>query len=109
MTRRIPTRVASTDLMPAGDYWATVTDVPCPRCAALLGGQVRWAEAGYVPGYRVCDTCGTAWMAAGCADRPRLDPIQVVDGCARGYDGRDPIPPHVHRTGQYAVRRRRRS
>ena len=34
------------------DYWAAVTDVPCPvhECSQT----VCWYEAGYVPGYRVC-------------------------------------------------------
>src|ERR1700736_1712597 len=32
------------------DYWALVTDVPCPACS---DGTIRWHEAGYVPGYRM--------------------------------------------------------
>ena len=34
------------------DYWAAVTNVPCP----MVGCEqtVVWYEAGYVPGYRVC-------------------------------------------------------
>ena len=37
--------------------WESITDVACimPRCTGLL----RWAEAGHVPGYRVCDQCGS--------------------------------------------------
>lgn len=36
--------------------WGAITDVPCffRACA----GTLRWAENGYVPGYRICDTCG---------------------------------------------------
>jgi hypothetical protein len=35
--------------------WASVTDVPCLyKCR----GTLRWAENGYVPGYRICDACG---------------------------------------------------
>ncbi len=35
--------------------WESVTDVPCLfKC----DGTIRWAEAGYVPGYRICDGCG---------------------------------------------------
>ena len=35
--------------------WETITDVPCTyKCE----GTLRWAEAGYVPGYRICDGCG---------------------------------------------------
>lgn len=37
------------------DGWESITDVPCPfKC----GGEIHWAEAGYVPGYRICDKCG---------------------------------------------------
>jgi hypothetical protein len=36
--------------------WNQVTNVPCmfKRC----NGTLRWAENGYVPGYRICDRCG---------------------------------------------------
>lgn len=51
------------------EYWPAVTDVPCP---AQCGGSVRWAEAGYVPGYRICDRCGRHWLAGGTADAPTL-------------------------------------
>lgn len=44
------------------DYWASVTDVPCPACQT---GTIRWAEAGYVPGSRLCDTCGRFFQARG--------------------------------------------
>jgi hypothetical protein len=52
------------------EYWGAVTDVPCPIPAC--SGTIRWAEAGYVPGYRVCDCCGRAFMAGGNADGPTL-------------------------------------
>lgn len=32
------------------DEWAAVTGAPCPACGAPLA----WAEAGRVPGYRIC-------------------------------------------------------
>lgn len=51
------------------DYWAAVTDVPCPACSA---GTVRWAEAGTVPGWRRCDGCGREFLAGGDGDRPTL-------------------------------------
>jgi hypothetical protein len=51
------------------DYWAAVTDVPCPCCAA---GLVRWAEAGSVPGWRCCDGCDREFLAGGNADAPTL-------------------------------------
>jgi hypothetical protein len=41
------------DMPPRGhDYWAAVTDVPCPVHGC--GQTVVHYEAGYVPGYRVC-------------------------------------------------------
>jgi hypothetical protein len=51
-----PIREAESYLMPPGhpyDIWADITGVPCPvdGCHGTLG----WAEAGQVPGYRVCD------------------------------------------------------
>jgi len=52
------------------DYWAGVTDVPCPRdgCA----GTICWAEAGHVPGYRICDACGAHFIARGTTRAPIL-------------------------------------
>lgn len=56
---------------PAGaDYWASVTDVPCP-CGH---GTLRHAEAGHVPGWRECDACGRQYQAAGDAASPTLEP-----------------------------------
>jgi hypothetical protein len=42
------------------DSWRNVTDVRCPACHA---GIIRWHEAGYVPGYRICDGCGRTFLA----------------------------------------------
>lgn len=50
-------------------YWPAVTDVPCP-CDCI--GRIRWAEAGYVPGYRICDECGRHFQAGGTAAAPTL-------------------------------------
>jgi hypothetical protein len=44
------------------DYWPSVTDVPCPICNT---GVIRWNEAGYVPGSRICDGCGRFFQARG--------------------------------------------
>ena len=52
-----------------GDYWAAVTDIKCPTCEA---GTIRWAEAGYVPGYRICDGCGRHFLAQGTTEKPTL-------------------------------------
>jgi hypothetical protein len=52
------------------DYWASVTDIPCP--AEHCTGTIRWAEAGYVPGYRICDGCGRHFLARGRAGNPML-------------------------------------
>lgn len=38
------------------DPWSAITDVSCFFRAC--SGTLRWAENGYVPGYRICDTCG---------------------------------------------------
>lgn len=51
------------------DYWPAVTDVPCPICP---DGTIRWAEAGYVPGYRICDGCGRHFLAGGTGEAPTL-------------------------------------
>lgn len=51
------------------DYWPAVTDVPCPGCES---GIIRWAENGYVPGYRICDGCGRHYLARGNASEPTL-------------------------------------
>ena len=62
---------AATDHVPdyVPDFWGAVTDVPCPACD---NGIVRWAEAGYVPGYRVCQDCGRHYLAGGTALAPTL-------------------------------------
>ena len=64
-------RVRVFDMQLAADetYWGAVTDVPCPVCPA---GTVRWAEDGYVPGYRICDECGRHFLARGTALAPNL-------------------------------------
>ena len=51
------------------DYWAAVTDVACPECE---DGVIRWSEAGYVPGYRICDGCGRHFLAKGQCSAPTL-------------------------------------
>lgn len=64
-----PTRVYDLPSMGPHDYWAAVTDVLCPICAT---GTIRWAEAGYVAGYRICDGCHRHFLADGNAARPTL-------------------------------------
>ena len=66
------------------DYWAAVTNVPCPGCGT---GLLRWAEANYVPGYRICDGCGRHFLASGTAKAPvvirfasRRSPRRTRDG-----------------------------
>ena len=51
------------------DYWSAVTNVLCPICEK---GLVRWAEGGYVPGYRICDECGKHFLAKGTETKPTL-------------------------------------
>jgi len=76
-----PTRVY--DLPPAADYWQAVTDVPCPCCA---DGTIRWAEAGYAPGYRICEDCGRHFLASG----TRLSPTLLRVGQRRNRPGVSP-------------------
>ena len=59
------------ELAPADgpDYWSAVTDVLCPVCEQ---GRVLWAEAGHVPGYRICDQCHRHFLAIGNAQAPAL-------------------------------------
>jgi hypothetical protein len=72
------------------DYWASVTDVLCPECRK---GKVRWAEAGYVPGYRICDCCGAHYQAS----------QQRFEGCCTA----DIEPPKgIHPTLERIPRRR---
>ena len=63
------TRVFDLPPSTSGDYWAAVTDVACPVCAT---GKLRWAEAGYVPGYRICDNCKRHFLAAGTLAAPNV-------------------------------------
>ena len=56
-SRWIPPRPGSVGLY-AVDPWALATVVPCRAC----GGSLLWAEAGYVPGYRLCEQCGRPWL-----------------------------------------------
>ena len=46
--------------------WDQVTDIPCG--VAGCPGLLRWAEAGYVPGYRICECCGSHYALADCGD-----------------------------------------
>lgn len=50
-------------------HWPAVTDMPCPVCETKT---VRWAEAGHVPGYRICDGREAHFFARGTAVRPML-------------------------------------
>ncbi len=57
------------------DYWANVTNVGCPACGT---GVIRWHEAGYVPGYRICDSCGRNFLASGAITDEKL-PKLILD------------------------------
>jgi len=56
--------------VPSDAYWPAVTDVPCPVTGCA--GIVRWAEAGYVPGYRICDGKHHHFVASGNGTAPKL-------------------------------------
>lgn len=58
-----------TDSKQEWDYWSLVTDVPCPCCPT---GTIRWHEAGYVPGWRICDGCKRTFQASGDMRHPKL-------------------------------------
>jgi len=45
----------------SNDFWTNVTDIPCPLNSC--DGVIRCAEAGYVPGYRICDKCKRHFLA----------------------------------------------
>ena len=64
-------RCRAFDLAPAAGMgcWSAVTDVLCPSCGS---GLLRWAEAGHVPGYRICDQCHRHFLAIGNAQAPAL-------------------------------------
>jgi hypothetical protein len=71
----------------AADYWAAVTDVPCP--VEGCPQRVVWYEAGQVPGYRGCTRSGPPdptirhrFLAGGTAAAPTL----IRDDCCE--DGR---------------------
>jgi hypothetical protein len=64
-----PCRVYDLPCVSEHDYWANVTDVACPCCEH---GKIRWAEAGYVAGYRICSRCGRHFMAQGTMAKPTL-------------------------------------
>lgn len=66
----VRTQVYSMPVIDSNDFWSSVTDVPCPITSC--DGLVRWAEAGYVPGYRVCNCCGRHFLAKGSAAEPKL-------------------------------------
>jgi len=87
------------------DYWAAVSDVPCPVKGCTQ--TIVWYEAGYVPGYRVCMAVVDA--AAGQYDHGSLRhrflargdaaaPTLVRDDCCE-------IPPRVRRAAAALGRR----
>lgn len=63
-------RVYVLPIQDINDYWSSVTDVPCPIDSC--DGIIRWYEAGYVPGYRICDKCKRHFMAKGSVKEPKL-------------------------------------
>jgi len=64
------TQVFDVPSQSSDDYWVSVTDIPCP--VATCDGIIRWAEAGYVAGYRICDKCKRHFLAKGNASSPEL-------------------------------------
>lgn len=56
------------------DIWQGTTDVKC-HC----GGNIVWAEAGYVPGSRACRSCLTLFAVRGKKLERRLHPQGITD------------------------------
>ena len=83
-----PTEESNRILAPAAgtDYWSAVSDVQCPSCG---DGVIRWAEAGHVPGYRICDRCRRHYLARG----DQAHPVLVLLAGRRGI-------PRAARQGQ---------
>lgn len=67
------------------DYWVSVTDVSCPVCKA---GTVRWNEAGYVPGSRICDRCGRFFQAHGSIRAGKITLVRDVRFDRKSKKGR---------------------
>jgi hypothetical protein len=68
----------------AGGYWEAVTDILCPACGA---GMITWHEAGFVPGYRICNHCRRHFIAAGNLEAPVLRRVGARRGGPR-YESR---------------------
>jgi hypothetical protein len=64
------TQVYDLPIISETDYWLNVTDVPCP--IQSCDGAIRWHEAGYAPGYRICDKCKRHFLAQGGLTKPVL-------------------------------------
>lgn len=60
------------------------TDVICPDCGKA---EVRWAEAGYVPGHRICPRCGSHWELNGDLDQKETEKPRWILRRARFYQG----------------------
>lgn len=79
-----PTMIRAASMPAVDDHsiWPSVTNVPCPWCKT---GTIRWAEDGFVPGYRICDGCGQHALVKGTTQRPVLAPM--VEVASRSFDG----------------------
>jgi hypothetical protein len=69
-----PTRAVADDgtvIVHVGDP----TSVTCVDCGV---GRLRWAEAGHVPGHRICDRCGSHWDLRVVRIRLGHDPTERV-------------------------------
>jgi len=71
------------------DPWALIAILPCPACGS---GRLVWAEAGNVPGWRVCDGCGREFIAAPRGDVVRIAIPQVDRGAGPELAWQPPEP-----------------
>lgn len=57
-----------------GPITSSIWDLPLPKCPDC-GGEVVWAEAGYVPGTRECKNCRSLFMIDTWSDVERADTL----------------------------------
>ena len=89
----LPSRTAHDDggvILHVGDWQ--------PTCADCGRGTLTWAEGGFTPWHRICDTCGSHWdlhpLGMGIAYAPRSQagcPIHPPSCCTCQPDA-EPIP-----------------
>jgi hypothetical protein len=75
------------------DGWRWSVALTCPACGA---GTPQWAEAGHVPGYRVCDHCGRGWEVSFQRDGEALLLTLSIPETSTGLEWSMPSAPLTH-------------